>query len=227
MAHDVVANVAAHVEAVRRAAARLVVLPELSLTGYELDADPVDPDDPRLLPLVEACAAAGAVALVGAPVRGDAGTEHVATLRVDADGVVVVYRKRHLGAAEQQRFTPGPGAATTTVDGHRVGLGICRDTGVAEHLRDVAALRPDLYAAGVVHLPEELDEQRARAVRIARALGAPVVRASCAGPTGPPYAATAGHSAVHAADGTSLDEVGAAPGEIARATLAGLRRTGG
>ncbi|WP_123389874.1 carbon-nitrogen hydrolase family protein [Nocardioides aurantiacus] len=224
---DVCANVATHAEAVRRAGARLVAFPELSLTGYDLEADPVDVDDPALLPLVEACAGVGTVALVGAPVRTAAGVEHVATLRVDADGVGVAYLKTHLGGAEARRFAPGPGAAVTVVDGHRVALGICRDTGVAAHVRDVAAVGPDLYVAGLVHQPDELDEQRARAVRIARATGAPVVFASCAGPGGPSYPATAGHSGVHAADGTVLDEVDAEPGAIARATLAGLGRGAG
>lgn len=225
---DLVADIEAHVEVLRRVGARLVAFPELSLTGYDLAADPVDPVDSRLAPLVEACAAVGAVALVGAPVRGDAGVEQIATLRVDRDGVSVAYRKRHLGGAERARFEPGPAAAATIeVDGRRVGLGICKDTGTATHLRDVAALRPDLYLAGLVHHAEELGEQRARAVRIARATGAPVVLASCAGPSGPTYPVTAGHSGVYAADGTTLDEVGASPGEIARAALVGLGRSGG
>ena len=226
VAHDVAANVGAHVEAVRRAGARLVAFPELSLTGYDLDAEPVDPDDPVLLPLVEACAEVGAVALVGAPVRTQ-GSTHVATLRVDGGGASVAYRKSHLGGAEGVRFTPGPGALVIDLDGHRVGLGTCRDTGVAAHVRDVAALGIDLYVAGLVHHPEELPEQRARALRIARATGAPVVFASCAGPSGPSYPATAGHSGVYAADGTTLDEVDADPGQIARATLSGLGHRAG
>ncbi len=222
VARDVAANVATHAEAVRRSGARLVAFPELSLTGYELDADPVSVDDPVLAPLVAACAEVGAVALVGCPVRTHEGAEHIATLRVDADGTSVAYRKQHLGGAERERFEPGPVAVAIEVDGLRVALGTCLDTGTAAHLRDVVALRPDLYVAGVVHLPDELEEQRARALRITRATGAPVVLASCAGPTGAPYAATAGHSGVYAADGTTLDEVGAETGLIARACLWGL-----
>ncbi len=71
VAKDVVANAHAHADAIRAADARVVVFPELSLTGYELDADVVAPDDPGLAPIVEACAACDAVALVGAPVAGD------------------------------------------------------------------------------------------------------------------------------------------------------------
>ncbi|KQT94656.1 hypothetical protein ASG49_07400 [Marmoricola sp. Leaf446] len=226
VADDLTRNVATHVEAVRRAGARLVVFPELSLTGYDLAADAVDPGDPLLVPLVEACAAVGAVALVGAPARTD-GVETIAALRVDEGGVAVAYRKQHLGRAEQERFTPGPAPVAIDVDGHRVALGICKDTGTAAHLRDVAVLRPDLYVAGLVHRPDELEEQRARAGRIARATGVPVVLASCAGPGGPAYPTTAGHSGVYAADGTALDEVGADPGAIARATLPGLGRSAG
>ncbi|SFX70081.1 hypothetical protein OH786_29830 [Streptomyces atratus] len=56
---DVAANAAAHAEAVRRSGARLVVFPELSLTGHDLAAEAVSPDDPRLRPLVAACREAG------------------------------------------------------------------------------------------------------------------------------------------------------------------------
>ncbi|MFB6987174.1 nitrilase-related carbon-nitrogen hydrolase [Streptomyces sp. NPDC056178] len=48
---DIAANAAAHAEAVGRSGARLVVLPELSLTGYDLAAPAVSADDPRLRPL--------------------------------------------------------------------------------------------------------------------------------------------------------------------------------
>src|SRR3954465_11838180 len=51
-ARDVAANARAHAEAVRAARAGGVVFPELSLTGYELDAAPVSPDDPALRPIV-------------------------------------------------------------------------------------------------------------------------------------------------------------------------------
>ena len=54
VAHDVAANARAHAAAIRGAGARVAVFPELSLTGYELDAAPVDPADPRLAPITEA-----------------------------------------------------------------------------------------------------------------------------------------------------------------------------
>jgi len=207
-------TVAAHVEAVHAAQARVVVFPELSLTGYELDAPPVDPAGPELSPLVEACAQTGTVAFAGAPVGGA-----IAMLQVSADGVEVAYRKCHLGGDEVGRFTPGDGPRAVEIDGWRVGLGLCKDTGTAEHVEATAALGIDLYLAGLVHLPEELAEQDARGERIARTAGAYVALASFAGPTGFGYDRTAGCSAIWAPDGTQIARTGVQPGEIARAQL--------
>jgi predicted amidohydrolase len=217
-AKDVRANALEHAAVIRRVEARLIVFPELSLTGYELDATPVAVDDDELAPIIEACAETGAVALVGAPVAGEEGN-NISTLRVDAGGAEVAYRKSHLGGNEPQWFAPGGGAVAIDVDGWRVGLGICKDTGVDAHVAAVAALGVDLYVAGLVHLPEELDIQEQRAARIARACDAYVGFASFAGPTGGAYASTAGVSSIWAADGTALARAGTEPGDAARFAL--------
>lgn len=117
---DVAANARAHAVAVRAARDRVVLFPELSLTGYELDAPVVPVDDPRLGPMVEACAETGALALAGAPVAGD----HIAMLAVTGAGVTVAYRKMWLGDAEARRFRPGEAPAVLDVDGWRLGLAI-------------------------------------------------------------------------------------------------------
>ena len=90
-ARNVALNVRGHADAVRAAQSRIVVFPEMSLTGYELDADAVSYDDVALAPIVEACSATGALALVGAPVD-DAGHRFIAMLAVDAAGVRLAYR---------------------------------------------------------------------------------------------------------------------------------------
>ena len=215
VARDVAANALEHAAAVRAAGARVVVFPELSLTGYELDAPVVAPDDPALAPLVSACASAGSVALAGAPVAGD----HIATLRIDADGVEVAYRKMWLGGDERARFVAGSDPVVLDVDGCRLGLGICKDTGVAEHSAMTAALGIDVYVAGLVHDESELGEQEARAARIAASTGAHVAFASAAGPFGGGYARTAGCSAVWAPSGAVLAQADAAAGSVAVADV--------
>ena len=162
VAHDVAANARAHAAAIRRAGARVVVFPELSLTGYELDAAPVDPADPRLAPITAACAGTGTVALAGAPVAGGVGAAggpadtYIAVLAFDGAQVTVAYRKMWLGQEEAERFSPGPEPRLITVGGWRLGLAVCKDTGVPRHAADTAALGIDAYLAGTVKHDHEL-----------------------------------------------------------------------
>jgi predicted amidohydrolase len=144
----------------------VTVFPELSLTGYELDAPAITIEDPRLAPIVEACAEAGSLALVGAPVHGEAGRSHIAMLAIDGTGATVAYRKMWLGTAESDRFTPGSKPAVLEVDGWRLGLAICKDTGIPQHASDTAALGIDVYVAGVLESAEDaaVPEKRARRV---------------------------------------------------------------
>lgn len=212
------ANALAHANAVLAAATRLVVFPELSLTGYELDAPAVSTNDPRLVPIVEACRAVNAIALVGAPIEQD-GRAYIAALRIDSSGVRVAYRKTHLGGDEPRRFAPGDGPTAMEVDGRRVGIGICKDTGMDEHIDGVADLGVDLYVAGLVHHAEELAEQDRRGRRIALRCATPVIFASFAGPTGGGFDRTAGASAAWTPDGTQLVRAGADPGDLVRLNI--------
>jgi predicted amidohydrolase len=217
-ARNVSANAHAHAQAVREAHARVVIFPELSLTGYELDARPVDVNDAALQPIVEACADCDAIAFVGAPVE-EHGQRFIATLRIDKTGATVAYRKSHLGGDEHSRFAPGDGPTVVEIDGWRLGMGICKDTGVADHTAGTAELGVDVFVAGLVHLPNELEEQDARGRRIAAACGAYVAFASFAGATGGGYNATAGESTIWSPDGRVLARATAAPGDTAVADL--------
>jgi predicted amidohydrolase len=217
--HDVAANAAAHAEAVRSAGATVVVFPELSLTGYELDAAPLAAGDPRLSVLVEACAEAGALALAGAPVDGADGRPHIAMLAVDGSGGRVAYRKMHLGAAEAKRFAQGPEPAVHQVGDWRLGLAICKDTGDPEHADATARLGIDAYVAGMVECAEDAFELEQRAERIAGRHRVWVALASFAGPAGSGYAQTAGRSGIWAPDGTPVARAGREPGAIARTAL--------
>lgn len=217
---DLLANAEAHARAIREAGSRLVIFPELSLTGYELDAAPVALDDPVLAPIVSACEEVESIALVGAPVA-EADRLSIACLRVDREGVEVAYRKSWLHGDEFLRYTPGSGPATTLVDGWVVGLAICKDTGASQHTAQMAGLGVDLYAAGVVDVPSDVVECQARAFVISRALAAPVAIASFAGATGGGFDLTAGRSSIFDAGGTKVVEADEHPGSLVRAVLTG------
>ncbi|HEX6423468.1 MAG TPA: carbon-nitrogen hydrolase family protein [Acidimicrobiales bacterium] len=216
---DVAANVAAHAAVVRGAGARVVIFPEMSLTGYELDAPAIAADDPRLVPVVEACAEAGATALVGAPVRGEAGRAHVGVLAVDGAGATVAYRKMWLGGAECDRFAPGGEPSVVEVEGWRLGLAVCKDTGVPQHAADTAALGIDAYVAGVLETEEDIAVPDERARRVANDHRVWVAVASFAGSTGGGYDHAAGRSGIWSPDGVVVARAGPEVGAVARATL--------
>lgn len=218
-----VANVAEHARLVTAAQADLVVFPELSLTGYRFGAPAIEPDSPYLDPLISACAATHTTALIGVATPTPEAAAHgcstrfIAMLVVDAPGARVAYRKMNLGADEAGYFASGTDPAFTAVAGRRVGLAICKDTGLSDHARATAALGIDLYAAGVVEDdPAEVDR---RARRIATTHRVWVAIAAFAGATGEGFDRTTGRSAIYRPDGSIAARAGQRPGDLVVASV--------
>ena len=143
---DVPANAATVAALIREAAAagaRLVVFAEKFLSGYEpalIQADPVrhavQPGDPRLAPIAQACRESGTAAVVGAAVQDESGALRVSALVFGPDGSLVTrYDKQYLFKAEREIYRPGTAGCTIELDGWRLGLGICYDSGFPEHAR--------------------------------------------------------------------------------------------
>ncbi|MFF1501689.1 carbon-nitrogen hydrolase family protein [Streptomyces sp. NPDC058316] len=140
-------------EAARRAAdsgARLLVCPELFLTGYAIGADVPRLAEPADGP--SACAVAGIAArhglavLYGYPERAGEQIFNAAQL-IGPDGAALAnYRKTHLfGCFEQEWFTPGERTVVQAeLDGVRVGIMICYDVEFPENVRSHALAGTDL-----------------------------------------------------------------------------------
>lgn len=216
---DVSFNVDQHAVAVRAAGARVVVFPELSLTGYSLEAEPVAPDDHRLRPIVRACEETRSIALVGAPTPDPSGTPHISMLLIGVGPPVAAYHKVWLGDEEAAVYRPGPRPGIVEIDGWRLGLAICKDAGVPRHASDTAALGIDLDVAGVCERAANAADVATRAERITANHGVPVAIASFAGPTGGGFDATAGHSAIWGVGGSAVAILDHRPGRAARATV--------
>ena len=216
--YDVGANAVAHAEVIWQADARVVVFPELSLTGYELDATAIDLDDERLSPIRDACASTGSVVLAGGPTAGADG-DHISVLEIAGEGASVVYDKMWLSATESERFVPGRVPVVLDVDGWRLGLAICKDTGVPEHAEATAAIGMDVYVAGVLDSADDALVQEERARRVSSQHGVWVVVASFAGSTGGGYEVAAAQSRIWSPDGVVVASAGREVGRIARAVL--------
>lgn len=149
----VAGNLAALDDAARRAAdagARLLVAPELFLTGYAIGADVSRLAEPADGPSAEAVAATaarhGLAVLYGYPERAGGRVFNAARL-VGADGAALAnYRKTHLfGPFEQEWFTPGEQPVVQAeLDGVRVGVLICYDVEFPENVRAHALAGTDL-----------------------------------------------------------------------------------
>jgi predicted amidohydrolase len=223
------ATAAGLVESATRSGARLVVLPELFLTGY----DPAgwstvrcleDPYDGRLDPVREASAAHRAVVVVGAALRRpalvpDAAPSHTVTLLVfEPHGETTApYDKQHLFDAEREFFVPGGHGASLVLDDWEIGLGICHDSCFPEHAVAAAADGADAYLCPSAYYRGA--EHRRDLYYAARALdnGIYVVFSGLTGTCGD-YAFSGG-SAVYDPEGRPLDRVGDESPAIAYADL--------
>ncbi|PMS30761.1 carbon-nitrogen hydrolase family protein [Paraburkholderia rhynchosiae] len=142
---DVTANIAKTVELTGLAAdrgARLVVFPEKFLSGYEPGLIAGDPgryafevSDARLDPIREVCRERGIAAIVGAATRGVDGL-HISSLVFDRRGEdVKPYHKQYLYSGETEMYRPGTRGCILELDGWRLALGVCYDSGFPEHAR--------------------------------------------------------------------------------------------
>lgn len=142
--------------------AQLFVLPELWLTGYELEAiraTPalwLSPDDARLDELRRTCQDTGATAILGAPWRsapdegGDARPLLAAQI-LHPDGSAHVSAKWHLHGREREVFRAAPPAPPFELHGWRVAVAICFDVANPPHAAAAAAAGADLYVGSALY----------------------------------------------------------------------------
>lgn len=169
--------------------ARLVVFPELTLTGYP-------PEDLLLRPdFLDACELAvariaeslnGVAAVFGTPLRGEGGVFNGAMV-VDGGRVVGRYHKHHLpnyGVFDDKRyFAAGDQACVVDLDGFRVGVTICEDIWRAGPARAAADAGAELLIninASPFHVGKRLEREDAIRHRIAET-GLPMVYVNMVG----------------------------------------------
>lgn len=152
-------DVPAALEALAAAAAaaaaqdvRLLVCPELTLTGYDIGPYARELAEPAGGPMAQAVAALAvrhglAIAWSWPELDGD--VVHISAELVDRDGTVLArHRKAHLyGPDEAAAYVPGDGhPVVAELDGLRVGLLVCYDIEFPEQVRIVALAGADLLA---------------------------------------------------------------------------------
>lgn len=128
------------------AGARLLICPEMFLTGYAIGPAAVAVlaeavDGPSAARAAEIARGAGIALLYGYPERGADGRVYNAALLVDRDGRQQAnHRKTHLfGALDRDAFAAGAGPPTVAeLDGLKLGILICYDVEFPENVRLLA-----------------------------------------------------------------------------------------
>jgi predicted amidohydrolase len=178
---DLDTNVALSIATVRdsvAAHARVIVMPELALSGYMLadvaeartvaitSAHPVFAEWSRLVAPVDGVVVAGFTEL------GENGIVYNSAAVVDATGVLAVYRKTHLWDKEKLIFTPG---AVTAPVVHtpvgRLGILICYDLEFPEMTRSLALRGAELIVVPT-NWPREVVPAGERVEELTKAMAA-------------------------------------------------------
>ncbi len=220
MRGDVDANIGHHLRFVDVAAeeqAQVLVFPELSLTGYELDLArklAFSESDPRLSPLVEAAASYSVILVVGAPVRIGSRL-HIGAFILSPDRTIGLYTKHHLGAfsvgasrdgivppAEATGFDPGNLNPLVKFGGHTAAVAVCADTGRPSHPHQAADRGATTYLATMFIIPSEYEREAAKLGAYAVQHGMTVALANYGGPSG--GLVSAGQSAIWSEKGELL-----------------------
>lgn len=148
-------NHAAFVDTAARHRARIVVFPELSLSGYEptLAADLAVPiDDARFDLLQKYSRTYGITIVAGAPMINSRGKPFIGAICFDST-TRYVYLKQHLHPGEEKYFSNGCQPGSLDINGVRVGLAICADITQPSHAEEAAGNGAAIYAASVFLTP--------------------------------------------------------------------------
>jgi len=199
---DVDANVEHHVRLVHAAAeeqAQILVFPELSLTGYELDLAndlAFSERDPRMATLVEVASSYRMILIVGAPVRIGSRL-HIGAFIVSPDRTVGLYTKHHLGAfptsaspdgivpaAEKTVFHPGDRNPLVRFGDNSAAVAVCADTSRPSHAQEAADRGATTYLASMFVIPSDLEKDTASLSSYAARHSMAVVLANYGGPSG-------------------------------------------
>lgn len=224
VAGDVSTNTTEHLrlaELAREAGARVLVFPELSLTGYEMTLMrdlAFTLDDKRFNPLATSAHKLGMTLLVGAPLRID-GNLHITSVVLTATGERKVYTKQYLGAfptsasvdgvvppAETTAFSAGNLNPQLEISGQSAAIAVCADANRPAHAAKAASKGATLYLVSSFVIPSEFEEATTNLAAHAKNHGMTVVFANYGAASG--GLQSAGQSSIWLGDGRLAGRLG-------------------
>ena len=166
-----------------RSEAKLVVFPELSLTGYE-------PARARELArfardgcfakLQSVCDHHGVSVSAGVPLR-TSGLPRIASILFRPNDEPLVYSKMYLHQDEQPFFTPGVDSPTLIHASPPIAMAICFEISVPDHARRAHEAGAMAYVASVAKTARGVETASQRLSEVAAEYRMPVLMANCVG----------------------------------------------
>lgn len=190
---DIDANVRRHcafIDAAAEANVRLLVFPELSLSGYEpalLAGAALKQDDERLAPLQARATQHGMTIVAGAPLvnSSNPAKPYIGAIVFQPEGSTSTYRKHFLYPGEDNFATPGSASSHIIhVRGIPVGLAICNDTSEQQHPHAAVVAGATLYVSGAVLTPDGHEAEMLRLASYAKLFNLGILVANHASHTG-------------------------------------------
>lgn len=166
-------NIAKHVDWIKAAIkenVNLIVFPELSLTGYELELAEqlaTNQNDPRFDILQEISNQNNIAICVGTPTR-EASNIFLSMIIFQAHAERISYSKRFLYPTETSTFSPGTNPVTFKIDNEIVAPAICYELSIPEHHQYAKDNQATIYIASVLNAVAKVDHDLRKLSAIAK-----------------------------------------------------------
>ncbi|OIQ26517.1 carbon-nitrogen hydrolase family protein [uncultured Vibrio sp.] len=154
---DIRTNLSNHLIQIEQSAhhgADVVVFPELSLTGYELELAKelaLDKNPARFSQLSQASIEHEVVVIAGCPLNVDYDSKPaIGAVICFPDGRVEFYSKQFLHPGEERYCVEGSGDYFVDLNGYKIALAVCADFSNPEHSKRARQLGADLYIASAL-----------------------------------------------------------------------------
>ncbi|NOH60739.1 carbon-nitrogen hydrolase family protein [Vibrio sp. RE88] len=156
---DIEANLRAHLMHVEQSSqlrANLVVFPELSLTGYELDlADELafDPSTSAIKALSASATTHNITVIAGCPLAVPDSKPHIAAVICFPNGEIEFYSKQYLHDGEGTYCAAGETNHLLNINNTRIALAVCADFAKPQHAQGAADSEAELYLVSALISP--------------------------------------------------------------------------
>jgi len=162
---DLRANLGHHLKMIEQSSnhnADIVVFPELSLIGYELDLAAelaFAPESSSFKELSQAAVESEVIVIAGCSLSFNiASKPAIGAVVCFPDGLVQFYSKQYLHKGEEKYCTCGFDDYFLDVNGYRIALAICADFSCPEHSQRARALGADIYIVSALISESGFDE---------------------------------------------------------------------